>query len=112
MLKASSSVMVLPTSRAPASSSAFTAGAVAVAGGWVASQVGIAGPRGVPRHVEQVLGREGQAGERPLGGARHVQIDVRAEGAKPASRPCPVPSSLVQHRRSRSFAMVSYDTGY
>src|SRR3954471_5958925 len=55
MLKANSSVMVLPTSRAPAFSSAFTAGAVAVAGGWVASQVGLPEPVGWPATSNRAL---------------------------------------------------------
>jgi hypothetical protein len=41
MPKAISTVLVLPTSRAPASSKATTTGAVAAAGAWVRAQSGL-----------------------------------------------------------------------
>src|SRR3546814_10400670 len=44
--------------------------------------VGIAAAVYVPRHVEQVLRRKGEAGERPILRARQEGVAVAAEGAQ------------------------------
>jgi hypothetical protein len=64
MEKASSSVWVLPTNRAPASRSFCTAGAVAAAGSCFGQLLRIAAAGRIAGHVEDVLDRQRQACQR------------------------------------------------
>ena len=76
--KVSSSVCVLPTKRAPASSIACTTGAFSVCSGLsAADRVAVAGR--IAGHVEDVLDREGQAGERPARRRRDLDVAIVQE---------------------------------
>jgi hypothetical protein len=79
-LKASSSVIVLPTSLAPAASRASTAGADVVAAGWLASQCGFPAPVWYPATSIRSLTAKVRplSRPRPVGSLMHLGPGVKA----------------------------------
>ena len=74
-------VLVLPTSLAPACSSAVTTGAVAIAWGWVFGPVWVAVGGHAARDVEQVFHGEAEAGEPPAAERRALHARAGNKGS-------------------------------